>query len=98
MDNLPATEIPLDSPVYYRIRVTGRILGDWSDRLEGMAVNQVESFKGILVTTLEGELADQAALTGVLNKLDELQLPVLYLECYRTVSNQKQLPDISRKR
>jgi hypothetical protein len=94
---LSANEIPLDSPVFYQIRVKGRILGNWSDRLEGLAVGQVESFKGMLVTTLEGELADQAALTGVLNTLDELQLPVLYLECYRTVSDQKRLPDISRK-
>jgi hypothetical protein len=97
MDNLSANEIPLDSPVFYQIRVKGRISGNWSDRLEGLAVGQVESFQGMLVTTLEGELADQAALTGVLNTLDELQLPVLYLECYRTVSDQKRLPDISRK-
>jgi hypothetical protein len=94
---LLANEIPLDSHVFYQIRVKGRILGDWSARLEGLTVSQVESFKGMLVTTLEGELADQAALTGVLNTLDELQLPVLYLECYRMVSNQKQLPDNSRK-
>jgi hypothetical protein len=95
MDNLPLYEMPLESPVFYRIRVKGRILGNWSDRLEGMSVDQVESFKGMLVTTLEGELADQAALNGVLNKLNELQLPVLYLECYRTVTNQEQFPGIS---
>jgi hypothetical protein len=95
MDNLPVKEIPFDCPVFYRIRVKGRIAGNWTNRLEGMSVSQVESFKGWLVTTLEGELADQAAQNGVLNLLDELHLPVLYLECYRTVSNQERLPDIS---
>jgi hypothetical protein len=32
------------------------------------------------VSTLEGELRDQAALTGVLNSLYELHLPVLSVE------------------
>ena len=94
-ENLPANEMPFDRPVFYRIRVKGRITGKWSDRLEGMSISQAESYKGSLVTTLEGELVDQAALTGVLDTLNQLHLPVLYLECYRTVSNQERLPDIS---
>ena len=32
------------------------------------------------VTTLEGELSDQAALAGVLNTLYELHLPVLLVK------------------
>jgi hypothetical protein len=95
MDNLPGNEISFDCPVFYRIRVKGRIAGKWTNRLEGMSFSQVESFKGWLVTTLEGELADEAALNGVLNLLDELRLPVLYLECFRTVSNRERTPDIS---
>ena len=97
MDNLLVNEIIYDSPVFYRIRVKGRISGNWNDRLEGMSVSQAESFKEILVTTLEGELADQSALTGVLDTLNEQHLPVLYLECFRTVSDQERLPDISRE-
>jgi hypothetical protein len=33
------------------------------------------------VTTLEGELSDQAALAGVLNTLYEWHLPVLLVKC-----------------
>jgi hypothetical protein len=33
------------------------------------------------VTTLMGELSDQAALAGVLNTLYELHLPLLSVEC-----------------
>ncbi len=89
MDYLPANETTIDKPVFYRIRVKGQITGDGSDRLEGMSIHQVALIKGLMVTTLEGELADQTALTGVLNKLNELHLSVLYLECYRTVYNQE---------
>ena len=36
---------------------------------------------GSIETTLSGQLADQAALTGVLNTPYELHLPVLSVEC-----------------
>jgi hypothetical protein len=35
------------------------------------------------ITTLTGELDDQASLTGVLRTLYELHLPVLSVECLR---------------
>ena len=66
-----------DHPATYQIIVEGRIDPTWSDRLEGMALflNPVEA--GSPLTTLEGELGDQAALAGVLNTLYELHLTVL---------------------
>lgn len=42
-----------------------------------MAITQSSAAAGFPVTTLLGELADQAALSGVLNTLYELHLPVL---------------------
>jgi hypothetical protein len=36
---------------------------------------------GQATTVLEGRLADQAALSGVLNTLYELHLPVISVEC-----------------
>ena len=35
---------------------------------------------GAPITTLEGELSDQAALVGVLNTLYEMHLPVLLVK------------------
>ena len=69
--------LPFDSPAIYQITVQGRIDPAWSDRLEGMALflNPVEA--GSPLTTLEGQLGDQAALAGVLNTLFELHLTVL---------------------
>jgi hypothetical protein len=66
-----------DHPAVYQIIVQGRIDPTWSDRLEGMAISMVTVEASPSVTTLEGELSDQASLAGVLNTLYELHMPVL---------------------
>jgi len=78
MVNLPPRNpIPFDHPATYQISIQGRIDATWSDRLEGMTISLTTVEVGPPVTTLEGELSDQAALAGVLNTLYELHLPVL---------------------
>lgn len=77
---LPAPRSTFDDPATYRISVQGRIPPKWSDRLEGMAITEGSAHSGPPVTTLLGELSDQAALSGVLNTLYELHLPVLTVE------------------
>ena len=72
--------IPFDRPATYQISVQGRIDLTWSDRLEGMTIRPATVEAGPLVTTLEGELSDQAALAGVLNSLYELHLTVLLVK------------------
>jgi len=70
------TGFKLETPANYRIRVQGDLDATWSERLEGMAIIPETSAKP-LVTILEGYVADQAALSGVLNTLYELHLPLL---------------------
>jgi hypothetical protein len=74
---LPRNPISFDRPATYQIIVEGRIDPTWSDRLEGMTICQTTAETGSPLTTLEGELGDQAALAGVLNSLYELHMPVL---------------------
>ncbi len=69
-----------DRPATYRIGVLGRIPARWCDRLEGMTITERSSDAEPTVTTLLGELSDQAALAGVFNTLYELHLPVLSVE------------------
>ena len=73
--------IPFDRPATYQISVQGRIDPDWSDRLSGMTIRLIAEEARPPVTTLDGELSDQAALLGVLNSLYELHLPVLSVVC-----------------
>ena len=64
-------------PAIYRIRVLGCIDATWSDRLEGMNITEAKHHSGKVETILVGRLSDQAALSGVLNTIYELHLPVL---------------------
>ena len=66
-----------DLPATYQIQIQGRIEASWSEYLEGMVIQESELGGGAPVTTLYGELPDQAALAGVLNQLYLLRVTVL---------------------
>ena len=70
----------LETPSTYRIRVQGRVDSSWADRLGGMTMTEDSSYDQAAVTILEGHLPDQAALSGVLNTLYEMHLPLLSVE------------------
>jgi hypothetical protein len=57
----------------YTIRVEGRLTDRWSDWFEGLAIHNDSNGE----TTLSGVLADQAALLGVLNKIQALNLTLI---------------------
>ena len=86
MMNHPSGEdMEFDGPSVYRIRVRGRVSANWSDRLGGMTITVFSADTGPCVTSLVGELSDQADLAGVFNTLYGLHLPVLSVECLNTV-------------
>ena len=57
----------------YQIRVKGHLDEHWSSWLEGLSMTHLESGE----TLLSGPLADQAALHGVLHKLENLGVPLI---------------------
>jgi hypothetical protein len=67
----------LDKPAVYRITVEGVVPESWIERLGFMEIVSVTS----AATTLEGRLPDQAALSGVLETLYYLRLPLLEVSC-----------------
>jgi hypothetical protein len=86
MMNTPSDhDMEFDGPSVYRIRVRGRVSANWSGRLGGMAVTVYSADTGPWVTSLLGELSDQADLVGVLNTLYGLHLPVLSVECLNAI-------------
>jgi hypothetical protein len=70
-----------DSPATYRIRIDGTLDGRWSDMVGGMTVCTSHQKGEAPITTLEGRLQDQAALSGVLNFLHEMGFGLLSVEC-----------------
>jgi hypothetical protein len=60
----------------YRITLKGQIAPHWSEWLAGLTVLPLEDGK----TCLEGEIQDQAALHGLLEKIRDLNLTLLGVE------------------
>jgi hypothetical protein len=69
-----------DTPVRYRVRIEGPLDQRWSAYLCDMAISSVRRRRGPTVTTLTGELVDQAALMGVLNTVYDLGLTLIRVE------------------
>jgi hypothetical protein len=76
----PYKRFNLETPAFYRIRVQGALDQTWSDALSGMIIAPSPARGDPPVTILVGYLTDQAALSGVLNSLYELRLPLLSVE------------------
>lgn len=73
---------PADRSVQnYQIMISGLLNQNWSDWFAGMAIVSGLTVDGATVTRLTGPFADQAALRGVLNRLWDLNLTVLSIEC-----------------
>jgi len=79
-DNLNKKRIKLWTPVTYRIEVEGHLAESWSDCLAGMRITVGKRLDQTMMTTLVGRLRDQAELSGVLNSLYDLRLPILKVE------------------
>ncbi len=71
-------QVPPTRPIragdqYFQIRVKGQLSADWADWLDGLEMSLMENGEMILF----GRLVDQAALMGVLAKLNRLNLTIL---------------------
>jgi hypothetical protein len=58
---------------HFEIHVKGHLNKEWSDWLEGLEMKLLDD--GVMI--LSGFIVDQAALMGVLNKLNRLNLTLL---------------------
>ena len=78
------SSISLDTRSIYRITIQGRLDPTWITDMCDMRVRH-ENHKGqSSVTTLTGELVDQAALLGILNVVYNLGYPLLSLSYLAT--------------
>ena len=73
-------EIDFGGPATYRIDVQGRLNPSYSSRLAGLTITTTESGDGVARTTLTGPIRDQAELSGVLDTLYGLHMPILSIQ------------------
>ncbi len=78
----PIADLSHSGGAFFEIRVKGQLNSHWSEWLEGLEVKLLENGEMILY----GPIVDQAALMGVLNKLNRLNLAMLSVnEVKRTI-------------
>ena len=77
------SDLAVDKPATYCIRVIGYLDENWSTRLGGLQISQSDREGRTPVTTLTGSIIDQAALFGVLKALYDMRLPLLSVECLK---------------
>lgn len=59
--------------MYVEIRIKGTLKEDWSDWLEGLSISHQADGE----TVLNGQIPDQSALLGLLNRIHGLNLQLL---------------------
>ena len=70
-------DMKFTAPAHYRIHVKGFLDESWSDRLNGLSINNQTSPTGAPIAELTGKVRDQAELIGVLGSIYEMHLPLL---------------------
>ena len=71
----PGSDTPGPAGPLWEIMVRGHLAGDWRDWLDGLEITSLAGGN----TVLRGAIVDQAALMGILNKLNRLNVTVLSL-------------------
>lgn len=64
-------------PAQYQIVVAGRLDEALADRLGGMGMSSAMREDETWVTTLRGQISDQAELNGVINALYDMHVPII---------------------
>jgi len=86
-------QLKLWTPATYRIEVEGVPDELWADNLAGTRISLRKRADQSTVTTLTGLLRDQAELSGVLNGLYELHLPILSVKILTEDNDAQKDPD-----
>ena len=63
-------------PTIYEIRLEGQLDPHWSEWLERMNIMPLENGETLLL----GPVADQSALHGLLNRIRDMNLKLIYVE------------------
>ncbi len=77
--------INLHQPAEYMLEIQGRLDPKWSATFDEMSMIARTAPGGFTVTILRGIVADQSALHGMLNRIRDLGLPLLKVECLSTL-------------
>jgi hypothetical protein len=72
----------MENPTAYRIRVKGHLDASFASWFEGLTISNLDDGE----TMISGRLQDQAALQGVLNRINNLGLTLISLNAVKDES------------
>jgi len=77
------------APARYHIEVEGQVSKSWSKQFGKLRISTRKRMDNSTVTILVGRVRDQAELSGLLNSLYEIHLPILSVELLADEANNK---------
>ncbi len=84
MNEIPRSEkdqsISVDQPGIYRIKIQGRLSEGALRQFDEMTISVEPNATGIPITTLTGQITDQAALHGIIARIRDLGLPIILVK------------------
>ena len=78
--------ITVDQPGIYRIKLQGHLSSGAVQRFDEMVASVDTNATGSPVTTLTGQITDQAALHGIIASIRDLGLPLILVELVSPVN------------
>jgi hypothetical protein len=78
--------IAVDQPGIYRIKIQGRLSDGALRRFDEFEISVSLNAKGLPITTLTGQIADQAALHGIVARIRDLGLPLVLVELLSVIN------------
>ncbi len=67
----------MEFPRFYTIRIKGHLHERWQDWFDGMMVTNLENGEVLL----QGMMADQSVLVGIINQIHSLNLELISVIC-----------------
>lgn len=81
-------KISFNGPAKYRIIVQGKIPSSFKGRLGAMKLLRINFADSEIESVLEGRIADQTELAGILKTLYKLHLPIRKISLQKNNTNQ----------
>ena len=79
-------DFTFSKPAIYQIKVQGELDKKWSSRLGDMQIKVIKSQGSKTLSELVGSVTDQAALSGILNSLNDLHLVILSVKILKELN------------
>lgn len=82
--------VPRSQPAKYQVKIQGRHNETWSDWMDDLEINIIRQEKGTTITILTGIVKDQAGLHGLLNRIRDLNTPLISVQYVNLINFTKE--------